>query len=141
MSDLDPPALVVDLRARALARDRAALEEREEAPPLPTDEPLEAHEVVAWIAVLHDASDEPLLLPIEPTRDRRRLDAVARLLRFAVMRGERMPEVAVRYGEEYERRLAFERRLPAWAYDGVDPRVARALPEPLRRVLSARSGA
>lgn len=132
----DAPVLVVDLRERARADDRAALGGA--PPPLPADEPLEAHERVDTVAVLHDGSDEPLLLAIEPTRDRGELDAIARILRFAVLHGARMPEVAVTHGGEQERSMAFERRLPRWAYEGIDRRRARALPPALRAVLAPR---
>lgn len=128
----DEPVLVIDLRSAALAADRDALASSARAPNVPDDEPLEEGETIARVALLHDASDAPLLLPIEPTRDRRWLDALARLIRFAVLRGERVPSAAVRYGTEYERSLAFERRLPRWAYEGIDaphlpPAIARAL--------------
>lgn len=96
----------------------------------PIDDALDPSETIELVAILHDESPAPLLLPIEPTRDRRLLDAIARLVRFAVARGERIPAVAIRYGDEYERALAFERRLPRWAYEGVaDPpsELARAL--------------
>lgn len=127
----DEPVLVIDLRSATLAADRDALG-GSPAPDVPDDEPLTEDETIAHVALLHDASDAPLLLPIEPTRDRRWLDALARLIRFAVLRGERVPSVAVRYGTEYERSLAFERRLPRWAYEGIDtrhlpPEIARAL--------------
>lgn len=122
--DLDRPVWVVDLRT---ARDTGA------SPPM--DEPLDPGESVELVAILHDGSPAPLLLPIEPTRDRRLLDAIARLVRFAVARGERIPAVAVRYGDEYERALAFERRLPRWAYEGV---TAPDLPSELARALGAR---
>lgn len=129
MNDLDRPVLVVDLRAPSLAEDR----EEARAPALPEDETIEEGESIDAVALLHDASDAPLVLAIEPTRDRRLLDALARLMRFAVVRGERIPTVAVRYGSEYERSLVFERRLPPWAYDGIDA----ALP-PALRVLQRR---
>lgn len=138
MDELDRPVLVVDLRAPARAEDRALVERGATPPALPPDEPLAEDETVSLLAILHDGSDEPLLLPLAPTRDRRWLDAVARLLRVAVLRGASMSEVATAYGTEYERRLAFTRALPAWAYDGIEPRLARALPRELRRVLVRR---
>lgn len=120
--DLDRPVLVVDLRTASMREGGA----------LPADEALGEDETIDVVALLHDGSDAPLLLPIEPTRDRRLLDAIARLMRFAVERGERIPGAAIRYGSEYERTLAFERRLPAWAYDGIDARLPPAL-RPLQR--------
>jgi hypothetical protein len=122
----DRPVWVVDLRTQP-----------EGASAAPTrDEALGPSEAIELVAILHHESEAPLLLPIEPTRDRRLLDAIARLLRFAVARGERIPAVAIRYGDGYERALAFERRLPRWAYEGVD---ARDLPSELERALGRRS--
>lgn len=123
MRSEDRPVLVVDLRSRALDEDRAG----EGGASLPPDAPLEPDETIDTVALLHDGSDAPLLLPIAPTRDRRFLDALARLMRFAVLRGERIPRVAVLYGSEYERSLAFERRLPAWAERGIDAPLPPAL--------------
>jgi len=104
------------------------------APPLPDEPP----SPVAQIALLIDGWDEPLLLPVEPTRDVVWLDALARMLRIAVLAGERVPAVAVGYGDVLERALAFERRLPEWAYSGVDPQTAVRLPPDVRRVLGPR---
>jgi hypothetical protein len=137
MSGGDRPVLVVDLRRRALEADRRALEGGP-APATPADEPLGRGETVDLVALLHDGAEEPLLLPIEPTADRALLDALARLLRFAVLRGERIPKVATDYGSEHERRLAFERRLPAWAYEGIEEAALRSVPRAVRAVLARR---
>jgi len=123
-NERDPPVWVVDLRT---ARDT------EVGPPV--DEALDPSEAIELVAIIHDASETPLLLPIEPTRDRRLLDAIARLVRFAVAHGESIPAMAIRYGDEYERTLAFERRLPRWAYEGV---AAPNLPSELARALGPR---
>jgi hypothetical protein len=123
MHELNRPVWVVDL-----STDGGS------APPTPEDA-LAPGEMIELVAVLHDELDAPLLLPIAPTLDLRLLDAIARLLRFAVEHGERIPAVAVRYGSEYERALAFEKRLPRWAYEGTD---RRDLPSALARVLGPR---
>lgn len=106
----------------------------EERPPLPQKPPSPIHR----LALLIDGLDEPLLLPIEPTSDVVYLDALARLLRIAVLAGERVPAVAVNYGESYERSLAFERRLPDWVYSGVEAELAPKLPPEVRLVLGPR---
>jgi len=130
----DRPVFVVDLRAAAMEESAAEVVDRRdedgprslpEPPLLPIDQ----------VALLVDGRDEPVLLSVEPTRDVELLDALARLLRIALLSGERVPAVAVEYGDELERRLAFERRLPAWVYDGVRPAVALRLPAALRSVL------
>lgn len=137
MSEADRPVLVVDLRGPALEEDRRALEGGR-PPETPPDEPLRGGERVDLVALLHDGSERPLLLAIGPTADRTYLDAVARLLRFAVLRGERIPKVAADWGSEYERRLAFERRLPEWAYIGLADGDLRDVPPAVRKVLGPR---
>lgn len=99
--------------------------------PLPQEPPTPIHQ----LAILIDGWEQPLVLPIEPTRDVVYLDALARLLRIAVLAGERVPAVAINYGEVYERSLAFERRLPEWVYSGIEAKVAAKLPTEVRLVL------
>jgi hypothetical protein len=105
--DLDRPVLVIDLRETLAAAAQS-----------PPDEVID--EPVELCAIVHDALPEPLVLPLPSGLDREELDAIARLVRFAVERRERIPNVAIAHGGELERRLAFERRLPKWAYDGLD---------------------
>jgi hypothetical protein len=135
--DADRPVFVVDLREEALRDDRLALAEGSMAPPLPADEQTEMP--IDTLAVLHDGSDEPLLLPLLRTRDREELDAIARMLRFAVLLGERIEKVAAEYGGPRERRLLFERRLPPWVYDGIDAPSAMGLRRHRRAELAARA--
>lgn len=124
---------VVDLTTAEIDRvsqeiDAGGRPEPPELPPVPPTP-------ISRMALLIDGWDEPLLLPIEPTRDVAWLDAVARLLHIAVLAGERVPAVAVNYGDVLERSLAFERRLPRWAYSGLDEETAARLPPELRAVL------
>jgi hypothetical protein len=138
--DADDPeemVFVVDLTTAEIDRVSQEIEAggaRPGPPPLP---PAPASPV-ARLALLIDGWDEPLLLPVEPTRDVAWLDAVARMLRIAVLAGERVPAVAVNYGDVPERALAFERRLPEWAYLGVDEEISARLPTELRVVLGPR---
>jgi len=115
----DRPVFVIDLRD--LEADRAAL-----GAPAPRALP-SVDEAVRDVALLVEGAD-PILLPIAPTDDARLLDALARLVRFAVLRQRPVAEIAARYGGDYERDLVEARRLPAWALDGVD----EALPSALR---------
>ena len=133
MRDSDEPVFVVDLTEATMEACGEEIRRGAEAPSAPSL-PEAPDEPIRTVALVVDDSD-PVLLAIEPTRDVVLLDALARLLRIAVLSGERVPAVAVGYGDELERRLAFERRLPAWVYDGVEPRVARRLPRALRAVL------
>ncbi len=118
----DRPVFVIDLRD--LEADRAAL-----GAPAPRALP-SMDEAVRDVALLVEGAD-PILLPIAPTDDARLLDALARLVRFAVLRQRPVAEIAARYGGDYERQLVRESRLPGWALDGVDA----PLP-PARQVLA-----
>lgn len=100
----DEPVFVIDLRLPT-SGDGA-----EAATPPETDEE------IALVAILEERG-EPRLFRIEPTHDGRYLDALARLIRFAHARGESVRAIAERYGTEYERRLLFEGRIPAWAME------------------------
>jgi hypothetical protein len=80
--------------------------------------------------------EEPLLLPIAPTRDMAALDAAARLLRVAAVTGRSLAELATEHGDARLRRLYFGKRLPAFIYEGAPARVARRLPPPLRRIFA-----
>jgi hypothetical protein len=135
MFDPNEPVFAVDLTKGELARCVEEIEEDTVAPTAPRRLPEPPERPIRWMALIYDEAEDPLLLPIEPTRDVCLLDALARLLRIAVLSGERISSVAINYGEELERTLAFERRLPAWAYEGIEARRASHLPEPLRTVL------
>jgi hypothetical protein len=130
---------VVDLTAAEIDRASREIDAGGPRPP-PPELPDAPPSPVSRMALLIDGWDEPLLLPIEPTLDVAWLDAVARLLRIAALAGERVPAVAVNYGEVLERTLAFERRLPEWAYTGVDDATSARLPPELRVVLGPRRG-
>lgn len=127
---------VVDLTTDEIERIADGIDD--DSPTEPKTLPPTPPEPIGTVALLLDGWEEPLLLPVEPTRDVERLDALARLLRIAVLAGERVPTVAVEYGDELERTLIFERKLPGWVYDGVAPEVAVTLPPEVQRVLSPR---
>ena len=136
MSPRAPDELVfaIDLTDAGLAELSSVVSgaaEPREPPPLP-DPPAAP---IRTVALLFEAGEDPLLLPVEPTRDVAALDALGRLLKVAVLSGRRLPAVAAEHGEELERRLAFERRLPRWVYDGLEPRLADRLPARVRAVL------
>jgi hypothetical protein len=139
MDEREELIFVVDLTSAEI--DRASQEIDAGGPRRPPPElPPAPPSPISRMALLIDGRDEPLLLPIEPTQDVAWLDAVARLLRIAVLAGERVPVVAINYGEALERALAFERRLPEWAYAGVDEATAAELPPELRAVLGPQRG-
>ncbi|MDQ3035765.1 MAG: hypothetical protein M3Y87_25405, partial [Myxococcota bacterium] len=65
------------------------------------------------------------------------LDALARLVRFAVLRRLRVRDVAARYGTDYERALVAQGALPAWALDGIDTELSRVWPADVKHALGA----
>jgi hypothetical protein len=139
--DPEEPVFVIDLTDEAMAeceRDVAAAAEEDapRGPERPLPAPPEGGEAITRVALLLEGEEAPLLLPVEPTRDMILLDALARLLRVAVLAGERVPSVAIEHGDALERRLAFERRLPRWVYEGLPSHLERRLPPKIRRVLS-----
>jgi len=139
MNDPEELVYVIDLTTHELDRTAHEIDGGGPDPASRPSLPPEPPAPIGLVALLIDGWDEPLILPIEPTRDVRFLDALARLLRIAVLAGERVPSVAVNYGEEYERSLAFSRKLPDWVYSGVDKRNAKALPPEVRLVIGPRS--
>jgi len=139
MPSLDEPVFAVDVTTSSMKRLRARLVDAdEERLELGSREPDDPDSPISTVAVLYDEQRDPLLLPVEPTRDGELLDAIGRLLKLAVLQGVSMTQVAQRLGGELERRLFFERRLPSWAYDGVDARQVPDLPPRLFPVLGHR---
>ncbi len=115
----DELVFAIDLRREALREVEHDLETANETsaprplPPVP-------HRPIGRVALLLDGRDEPLLLPIAPTRDARFLDALARLIRVASVLKSSVPEVARRFGAPYEQGLVTQGRLPGWA-SGNEP--------------------
>ena len=110
----DELVFVIDLRSAALGEVEHELQTANDvdvARPLPP----RPHRPIRRVALLLDDPNEPLLLPIAPTRDERFLDALARLIRVASVLRLSVPEVARRYGAPYEQRLVSSGRLPGWA--------------------------
>ncbi len=135
--EADEPVFVIDMTEREMAPARAAFfERRSDDPAAPAALPPTPPSPISTVALILDGWNDPLLLPIEPTEDVVLLDALARLLRTAVLVKQRVPAVAVEYGDELERRLLFERRLPTWLVSGVDDNVAARLPSEIARVLA-----
>lgn len=120
----DDLAFVIDLRRAAMdevAREVAAASSGAFVPRVLPSPPEGA---IATVALLVDGADAPVLLPIAPTRDVRYLDALARLLRFAVLRGAPVREIARAYGTDYERSL----ELPRWSRGELDAAARSRLP-------------
>ncbi|UJR83321.1 hypothetical protein [Sandaracinus amylolyticus] len=122
--DDDALALVIDLRDEALREVAREVDAAMTGAFVPRVLPDVPGEPITRVVLLVDEG-APVVLPIDATDDVRWLDALARLVRFAVLRGETVREVAQRYGEPYERAMA----LPRWELDAV------RLPERVRRAL------
>jgi hypothetical protein len=133
--DTEEPVFVIDLTAGAIEEAAARSSETTERAPPPSALPERPAKPIGQVALLIDGWPEPLVLALAPTSEVELLDALGRLLKIAVLSGERVPAVAVNYGDELERRLAFERRLPEWVYEGIDEGIARKLPPAVRKVL------
>lgn len=131
---------VIDLRDAAMQEIAREVDAAIEGAFVPRVLPAPPEAPIAAVALLVGAGEgEPFVLPIEPTTDVRWLDALARLVRFAVLRGATVEEVATQYGEEYERALVGGGRLPGWALGALDAPTAARLPETVRRALRARA--
>lgn len=128
MRDETPDEIVfaIDLRRGALDEERDALEH--ERAPVPHPLPPVPVRPIRTVALIVDDAD-PILRPIEPTRDVRMLDALGRLLRYSALLGISVTEVAERYGAAYEREVLG--RLPRWAFRG-SRRASTSTPRPSR---------
>lgn len=135
---LDDPVFVIELTPAALERCRQELAGEAQgsggspgAPdPHPPERPIRA------IALIVEEEGDPLLLSIEPTRDAEGLDAAARLVRAAVVTGCSVAELATDFGDARLRELYFQRRLPAFIYEGISAELARQLPPRVRTTLA-----
>lgn len=128
----DALVFVIDLRAAAMAEVAREVEAAKAGAFVPRVLPDEPEAPIETVALLVDEGG-PLLLPIAPSRDVRWMDALARLVRFAVLHRQSVTEVAARYGHAYERSMS----LPAWARGELEPAVAERLPESIRHALGA----
>ena len=118
----DDPVYVVDLTEAALAACRAAFDDAN----LGTDPAFEGTDPnpqrgpkkrpIRAVAFLTEADADPVLVPITPTRDVMALDAMARLVRAAVVTGVPVAELATRHGDGQLTALYRARRLPAFVY-------------------------
>lgn len=130
--DRDGLVFVIDLRAAAMDEVAREVDAALAGAFVPRVLPEIPTEPIGCVALLVDDGD-PVALPIEPTDDVRWLDALARLVRFAVLRGETVSAIAKRYGGPYERAMS----LPGWARGELDAARAERLPDAVRRALAA----
>jgi hypothetical protein len=99
--------------------------------PPPPERPIRA------VALVFSQTEQPLLLPIPPTRDTVMLDAAARLIRSAALTGRSIATLAVKHGDERLRRLYLSRCLPDFIYNGVEKTALGRIPEEVRWIFAA----
>jgi hypothetical protein len=133
------PVFVVDLTPETMAscRDELFAPDDQPAaaavrPPPAPGSPLRA------IALLFARDEDPVLLSIRPTLDTAMLDAVARLIRGALLTGRTVANLVTEAGDAELKRLYFARALPRFIYDGVPAPVRHRVPEALRSALGHR---
>lgn len=89
-----------------------------------------AHPIRA-IALIFDRNADPVLLAIDPTEDLRMLDALARLMRFALLTERSIATLATEFGDVEMKRMFFARRFPRFVYRGIPVSVRTRLPSTL----------
>lgn len=136
------PVFVVDLTPETMERCRdelsAALAARDEQPPGAAAPPSPPRLPLRAIALLFARDEDPVLLSIRPTLDTAMLDAVARLIRGALLTGRTVANLVTEVGDAELKRLYFARALPRFIYDGVPAPVRHRVPEALRSALGHR---
>jgi hypothetical protein len=138
---LHDPVFVVDLSPEVMVGCRAAFEagaaptlaaEPALAPASPPERPIRA------IALLFARDADPVLLSIRPTLDTSMLDAVARLIRAALLTSRSVASLVTEAGDDRIKRLYFSRTLPRFIYDGVPAPVRHRIPPTLQAALGHR---
>lgn len=118
--DFASPDLVVSETRDSPGRATTALVRRR----IPgADRPIRA------IALVFSWAADPVLLAIRPTRDTVMLDALARLLRTALLTGESLAHLATEHGDDQMRRMYFAKQFPRFVYRGIPAPVRSRLPE------------
>lgn len=123
---LDDPVFVVDLTPAALEQTRRAFERIDEEPGPARAAPSAPERLIRAVALVFDWEADPVLVPVEPTRDTVALDATARLLRAALVTGARVADLAS--CEPDLLALHAGRRLPAFVYEGLPPAIRGRVP-------------
>jgi hypothetical protein len=97
--------------------------------PDPPERPVRALALVfAW-------EEDPVLLSIQPTLDTEMLDAVARLIRAALITRRSIAHLVTEHGDDEMKRLYFSRRLPRFIYDGIPAPVRHRVPAELQQAV------
>jgi hypothetical protein len=94
--------------------------------PDPPERPIHA------VALIFSWAEEPMLLSIEPTKDTQVLDAMARLIRAAMLTGQPISTLVTENGDEEIQQLYFAHKLPSFIYDGIPKALCGKVPVELR---------
>lgn len=135
------PVFVVDLTPRTMEACRADL--ASPAPgaggdPAAAPAPGPASRPIRAIALVFTWEGDPVLLSIQPTVDTEMLEAVARLIRMAMLTRRSVASLVTDAGDEQLKRLYFSRKLPRFIYDGVPAPVRHRIPTELQEALGHR---
>lgn len=130
--DLTPQtmdACASDFAVRLSSPDDAALAQRQAALPATPQRPIRA------VALIFAWEKDPVLLNIQPTQDTEMLDAVARLIRTAMLTQRSVGAIVTEHGDDQLKRLYFSRRMPRFIYEGIPAPVRHRIPNELQRAL------
>lgn len=135
---MNDPVFVVDLTPRTMEGCRAALESAGPSSWRPDRPPPSPRAPIRAVALVFTWEGDPVLLSIQPTRDTTMLDAVARLIRMALLTHRSVASLVIEAGDNELKRLYFSRRLPRFIYDGVPAPVRHRVPSELVGALGRR---
>jgi hypothetical protein len=121
------PVFVVDLTPQTMnvcrvEFERGRPESEPAAPRVVPERPIRA------IALVFAWEEDPVLLSIQPTTDLGMLDAVARLIRTAMLTRRTIATLVTDFGDDDLKRRYFARGLPRFVYDGIPAPVRHRIP-------------
>jgi hypothetical protein len=87
-----------------------------------------AERPIRAIALVFAWEADPVLLSIQPTTDMGMLDAVARLIRTAMLTRRTIATLVTDFGDDDLKRRYFARSLPRFVYDGIPAPVRHRIP-------------
>lgn len=127
------PVFVVDLTPQTMSVCRVELERGGSEGDAEHPRTLELPErPIRAIALVFAWGDDPVLLSIQPTADMEMLDAVARLIRTAMLTRRSIATLVTESGDDDLKRRYFARSLPRFVYDGIPAPVRHRIPVELQ---------
>ena len=134
------PVFVVDLSPQTMDACQAdfGYEQVEgDRSPSGSDHPSKLPRPIRAVALIFAWEKDPVLLSIQPTKDTQMLDAVARLMRTAMLTQRSVGALVTEYGDDELKRLYFSRRMPRFIYEGIPAPVRHRIPSELQRALGS----